>query len=360
MSGERRTTSWRAAAFVKGSVRQASALWVFAILFLVFALWVPDTFLTSGTWRNLLDQQAVTALVAVGLVAPFAAGAFDLSAGAGVGFGAILVAWLLSKMDLPVVPAVVLAVAAGAIVGMISGLLVVRAHIGSFIATLGISSVLLALISWISGDQQIIGLSEGFQWLGNTQVLGVSLPVFLMLAVAVVVHYVLERTALGRRVYATGGNEQAARLVGVRTSRIIVGALTVSGATAAFAGVLISSELATGDPTIGPPYLLPAFTACFLGSTQFRRGRFNVWGTVCAVYVLATGVKGLQLAGAPTWIPDMFNGIAMLIAVGVANHERVVKRKAGGAQPKGNSPPASPPPARSDAEPSAASRAMAT
>ena len=108
----------------------------------------------------------------------------------------------------------------------------------------------------------------------------------------------------------------------MRTSTVIVIAFVVCGAVAAATGVLISSQLATGDPTVGPSYLLPAFSAAFLGSTQFRGGRFNIWGTVVAVYVLALGVKGLQLAGAPVWIPDLFNGVALLVAVGLAKYER--------------------------------------
>ena len=90
--------------------------------------------------------------------------------------------------------------------------------------------------------------------------------------------------------------------------------------------MLVTASLGTGDPTIGPRYLLPAFAAAFLGSTQFRGGRFNVWGTVLAVYVLAIGVKGLQLAGAPIWIPDLFNGVALLLAVGMAKYQGTARR----------------------------------
>ena len=112
-----------------------------------------------------------------------------------------------------------------------------------------------------------------------------------------------------------------ARLAGVRTSATVVACLIGCGIIAAASGCLVSSRLATGDPTVGPGYLLPAFAAALLGSTQFRGGRYNVWGTVLAVYVLATGVKGLQLAGAPVWIPDLFNGLALLLAVGMAKRQ---------------------------------------
>lgn len=303
------------------SFRKISALYVFVVIFAIFSLWVPDTFLEWNTWKTLFDSQAVTAILAIGLVIAISAGTFDLAVGTELGLGVVFVAWLLVDKGLPIVPAIILTILAGVLVGAVNGLLIVRARIDSFIATLGISSVLLAMIAWISSSQQIVGLSNGFQSIGTTQILGLTLPVYLMLAVALVVWYVLERTPLGRRVYATGGNIEAARLAGVRTSAVIVGAMVSCAAIAALAGILESSSLGAGDPTIGPSYLLPAFSAAFLGSTQFSGGRFNVWGTIVAVYVLATGVKGLQLAGAPIWIPDLFNGAALLIAVGMARYQ---------------------------------------
>jgi ABC-type sugar transport system ATPase subunit/ribose/xylose/arabinose/galactoside ABC-type transport system permease subunit len=301
--------------------RNASALWLLALMFVVFALWIPGTFLTAGTWRSLLSDQAVTCLVAVGLVVPTACGVIDLAIGAEVGLGAILVARLLVG-NVPIAAAVVLSLAAGAAVGVFSWLMITRARIPSFIATLAVSSLLAAATAWVSGSEQIINLPAGFSTLGNGQLLGITYPVYIMAGVALVLWYALERTPAGRRVYATGGNPQAAKLVGIRTSRVILFALVTSGVVAGLAGVLLTSQLSTGDPTVGPGYLLPVIAAVFLGSTQFRGGRFNIWGTVVAAYVLAVGVKGLQLAGLPIWIPDLFNGAALLLAVGLAAWRR--------------------------------------
>lgn len=308
------------------SFRNISAIYIFAVMFVIFSFWVPDTFLKWDTWKALLDSQAVTATLAIGLVIALSAGAFDLAIGAELGFGSIVVAWLLVDKGVPIVPAIALTLLAGALVGLANGLLVVKAKIDSFIATLGMSSILLALIAWVSSSQQILGLPEGFQKIGTTEVLGLTLPVYLMLGVSLVVWYVLEKTPTGRRVYATGGNMEAARLAGVRVSLVVVAALVACGVIAAFSGMLVSANLGTGDPTIGPAYLLPAFSAAFLGSTQFRGGRFNVLGTLVAVIVLATGVKGLQLAGAPIWIPELFNGAALLLAVGLAKYEATASR----------------------------------
>lgn len=302
------------------SFRNASALYVFAASFLIFSLWVPETFLTVTTWKSLLNQQSITALAAVALCLPLAAGVFDLSIGATVGAGSMVASWLLSAHGVPAAQVVVLTLAVGACIGLFNGFLVTVVEIDSFIATLGVSSVLTSIVLALSGGSQIIGLSSTFQKIATSQLFGLTLPVYYLLGVSLAVWYLLEQTPSGRRFYATGGNREAARLAGVRTSRIIVVSLVACSVVASFAGLLVAAGLGTGDPTVGPDYLLPAFSAAFLGSTQFRSGRFNVWGTVVSVYVLAVGTKGLQLAGAPFWIPYLFNGVALIAAVALTTN----------------------------------------
>jgi ribose transport system permease protein len=300
------------------SFRRLSAIYIFLVLFVVFSVWIPDTFLTAGTWRSILDGQALTALAAVALTLPVAAGTFDLSIGAQIGVTSIFVSWMLVGIDVPAPVACVATIGIGAAIGAATALLVAVFGIDSFIATLGVSSVLLAATNWLSGGAQILNLPQDFAAFSTARVGGTTMPVIIMLIVSAIAWYVLENTPLGRRIYATGGNAVAARLAGVRTRAVTAGALIACAAIAALVGVLLASRLGTGDPTSGPSFLLPAFSAVFLGATQFRAGRFNVWGTVVAVYVLAVGVKGLQLAGAPVWIPDMFNGLALILAVGLA------------------------------------------
>ena len=308
------------------SPRRIGAVYIFAALFLLFSLWVPSTFLQWGTWKSLFATQSITALCAVALTIPLAAGTFNLAVGTQVGIGSILSAWLLTHAHVSIPITVVLTLIGGAVIGWVTGALIVRANIDSFIATLGLSSVLTALTSWICSDQSILNLGSTYQELANNQLLGLTYPVWFMLAVTLVSWYVLQRTRAGRRVYATGGNPEAARLAGVRTGITIVLSLVACGVILAAAGVLVSSNLGTGDPTVGPAYLLPAFAAAFLGSTQFLPGRYNVWGSVFAVYLLGMGVTGLQLGGAPTWIPDLFNGMALLLAVGVAKRQDTLGR----------------------------------
>ncbi len=307
------------------SFRRIGAVYIFIVMFVVFSIWVPDTFLQWSTWQSLFASQSITALAAVGLTIPLAAGTFNLALGTQVGIGSILAAWLLSKLGMSIPVTVLLTLLSGAVLGAVTAVLIVGLQIDSFIATLGLSSVLTALIDWIANNQSILNLGAGYQEIATNQIFGLTIPVYITLVVTVVTWYVMERTRAGRRVYATGGNIEAARLAGVRTGATILLCLVACGVIAAAAGVLESSDLATGDPTIGPGYLLPAFASAFLGSTQFRPGRYNVWGTLFSVVLLGMGVTGLQLGGAPVWIPDLFDGVVLLIAVGLAKRQGNVR-----------------------------------
>lgn len=308
------------------SFRNISAIYIFISIFVIFSLVTPQTFLQAGVWRTLLDAQAITVIAAIAVLIPLVTGAFNLAIGAEIGFAGILIATLQVKAGIPFAVAIPLALLIGALIGLISGLLITKGKIDSFIATLGLSSILLAALAWLSASQQITGLQDGFRLVATGKFLGVTNSAYIMIVLAFVVWYVLERTPVGRRMYAAGYNPDGARLAGVNVARIQICALMAGGAIAAVAGVLLTSRINTGDPTVGPSLLLPALTAVFLGSTQFSGGRLNVWGTLISVYVLATGIKGLQLIGAAPWINDLFNGVALLAAVGLSQWEATSKR----------------------------------
>ena len=201
---------------------------------------------------------------------------------------------------------------------MTNGFFVARVGVNSFIATLGMTSVLVA-VSQIVSDQQFVGpVSTSFQSIASDEILGIPILAIYFGAACLLVWWILEHNPVGRRLSATGANEEAARLAGVRTKRFTFWSFVVSGVLASLAGVLLAAKIGSVDPLVGPSYLLPAFAACFLGMTQLKPGRFNVWGTFVALYLLATGVKGLQLAGGQLWITDLFNGVALIGAVSLA------------------------------------------
>jgi ribose transport system permease protein len=304
-----------------------SGLYVWVALIVVFGAWMPDLFLTGTNARVIAGDEAITAILALGLVIPLAAGVFDLSIAATMGFSAVFAIWYQSTGHNPLVGAL-LAVLLGAVIGAANGFVVVRLHVDSFIATLGSGSILAACAYWISNGQQIVtGISPSFLRVGTEQWFGIPAPVWYMAVLALLLWVFLEFRPGGRYLYAVGGNPQAARLAGVRVDRVVFGSLVASATIAGLAGVVLAAKLGTGNPTIGPAYLLPAFSAVFLGATQIKAGRVNVLGTLIAIYLLATGIKGLQLAGAPVFVNDLFNGFALILAVALAARTAARKPK---------------------------------
>lgn len=302
-------------------VKRIGGVYILIALGAIFTGLTPN-FLTVENLRTILGNEAVTAIMAMGLTIPLAAGVFDLSIGASMGLGGVVVSKLLVSAHMDPVLAVIVTLVVAASIGIVNGILVVGFNINAFIATLGMNSVLSALIVITSGNNDILGIPPSFRVISTASVGTLAIPIIYVAVLGVVVWYVLQRTPAGRRMYATGGNVQLARLAGVQTTSYIFVSFVCSAVAAAFAGILVTANVGTGDPTLGPSYLLPAFAACFLGATQFFPGRFNVWGTVLAVYLLATGVQGLVLLGAPFWVNELFNGAALIIAVGIGGYRQ--------------------------------------
>ena len=326
-------SSWRR----RLSFQNISAIYLFILVFVIFSILVPGTFLTPGTWLGIFDAESLTVMAAIAVMIPLVAGVFNLAIGAEIAWAVMLVAVLQARWNVPFWIAILVTLACGALIGLISGLIITKLRIDSFIATLGMSSILLAAKWFISDNRQITGLDDGFREVARAGVtlayndqgnptFKITLPVIVMIVVAFIVWYVLERIPAGRRMYAIGYNADGARLSGVKVQKIQIGTLMAGGVIAALAGVLLASKLNSGDPTVGPSMLLPALTAVFLGSTQFKGGRFNVWGTVLALYVLAVGIKGLQLLGASGWVEDLFYGVALIGAVALSRWEPTAKR----------------------------------
>jgi len=303
--------------------RNIGAVYVWLAIIIVFSFRAPETFPTMQTVQSVLNQNAISGLVALALVVPLSARVFDLSVGSSMGLCNVVAAWLLVNQDLSVPMTMLLTVSAGVAIGLINAVVVVGWKIDSFIATLATGSLMAAAISLLSKDQAIIGqqLLGDFSKLATTRLFGLQVPVYFMLLVAFAAWVLLNYTSTGRKIYSTGFNEEASRLTGIRTRRLRAATLIVSGVVAAIAGLLLTSQVSSGSPDIGPPYLLDAFAAAFLGATQFG-GRFNAWGTVIAVLLLGTGKTGLLLAGAPVWAPSMFAGTVLLLALGATGLER--------------------------------------
>jgi ribose transport system permease protein len=310
------------------SPRNIGAIYIWIAIVVLFCVISPDRFGTAQTAKTILNQYAITGIVALSLVIPLAAGLYDLSIGYVVSFSGVMVAWLLDTTTVSPVEAGAITMAACIVFGLVNAFVVVGLGVNSFIGTLGTGAILASVVLAISNNETIVGrVGEGYAGIATTSVGGVTLPVIFMLVLMIVIGYGLERTWRGRYLYAVGYEEEAARLTGVRVNRLRALAFVASAMIAGFAGLLLAARLSSGSPTAGPSYLIPAFSAAFLGATQLRGGRFNPWGTVIAVLLLGTGDVGLLLSGGPIWTPQLFEGVALIAAVALTDFGRsAIKR----------------------------------
>jgi ribose transport system permease protein len=297
-----------------------SGLYVILAMVVVFSLWEPTSFGTLTNAKIILSSQAITGIIAMAAVIAMVAGVFDLSIAANMSLAISVLGQLMATAHLNAVLAVVITLLIGGTIGCVNAIVVTRFGIGPVIGTLAMASVLEAVSYWVANGQTVLyGISPGFTQIGNLKPLGVPISVFFLAAVTLVLWYALEQTPVGRYLYAAGANPRAARLSGVNVVRLQWGALITSGILASLAGVVLTMQLGAASFGAGDSYLLPAYAGAFLGSTQIKPGRFNVLGTVVAIYMLAIGVKGLQLRFPQySWIADLMEGIILLLAVGIA------------------------------------------
>ncbi|MGW1672349.1 ABC transporter permease [Streptomyces sp. NPDC002324] len=329
-SSARRSSGSRARGHLIGTY---GLLTLTVLLFLVFSFALPDTFPTLDNISSILSNQSIPAMLALGAMIPIVTGKFDLSVGYGLGLAHVLTMQLIVNNGWAWPMACLVVIIGGGIIGVFNGLLVEFAKIDSFIATLGTGSVLYACTGWITDGARIVpgpqGLPPAFTDLYDSKLLGLPVPAFYVLGLAVVLWLLLERLPLGRYLYLIGSNARAADLVGIPTRRYGIYAFAGSGLVVGCAGVLLAAQQQIGNPSVGMDYLLPAFVGALLGSTAIKPGRANAAGTVVAVAILAIGLAGIQQMGAEFWATSLFHGGTLLLAVGLAGYSARRRLRAG-------------------------------
>ena len=299
-------------------------------LILLFSILLPNSFPTLLNLRVILADKSLIALLSLAAMVPMVAGRIDLTVGYGIVLWHILAISLQTMFGVPWPVAVLIVLALGALVGVLNGFLVEVAKIDSFIATLGTGTVLYSIALWHTGGRQMVGvLPDGFYALNGTFIFGLPITAFYVLAITLVMWLILEYTPVGRYLYAIGANQRAAELNGIPTRKFVLGAFITSGFLTALTGVLLASKLRIGQASVGLEFLLPALVGAFLGSTTIKPGRVNVWGTIVGVAILAVGISGIQQFGGSFWVEPMFNGMTLLIAIGIAGY---AQRKKGAAK----------------------------
>lgn len=305
-----------------------SLVFVWIALIAIFGALIPEIFLTWSNFTMMFGSKAVVVLLALATMIPLIAGDFDMSTASVLTLCAMVVAVTNARLGWPLIASIVLALAVGALVGWFNGLILSKLNVNPFIVTMAVGTVLNGVTLMICKSLTITGVDKILQKATLlTRVGGIPLVFFYAVALAIVLFYFFEFTAAGRKVLVVGRNRNVAQLSGINVGRVRWSCFITSGLISALAGILYAGVLGGADPTSGTSFQLPAFAACFLGSICIKPGRFNPIGCLVAVYFLLTGTTGLSLMGIQTYIQDIFNGGALVVAVCVSVVIRLAQEK---------------------------------
>lgn len=295
------------------------------LTFVVFSMAKPDSFFTMITFKAMIRDAAPLLIVAVGVTVVLIVNDFDLSIGGLIGLGGTLAVVAVSgvKLGLPVPAAVILALVAGGLVGLLSGTLIAYLGASSFIITLAMGTLLNGVDTQILGANSIYEeIPSSYASIANGTLLGISNQAFVALAIVLVVAGVLRHLEVGRYLYAIGGNREAARLSGVRVRALVTASFAASGVCAVLAGILVSAQAGSANPNSGLGFLLPAYAAAFLGSSMWKPGTFTVFGTLLGaifLQIIGTGLSLFSLSGA---IVSIIQGAILVAAVLLSGVDR--------------------------------------
>lgn len=325
------------------------AVLVLVILLIAFSAMAPS-FLTANNLSILAKHIAISAILAVGMTFVVLTGGIDLSVGSVAGLSGMVAGGLLTVgingHTLPVLPAILIALAVSCVVGLLNGLLVSRLGVAPFIATLGTLYIARGTALLSSQGKTFPNLagaaargSTGFSVLGQSFFLHVPLPVWLMIVITVFAAAVATRTPFGRHVYAVGGNERAARLAGIRVERVKLLTYTFSSICAGLVGLIIASQLESAHPATGESFELNAIAAVVLGGTSLMGGRGSIGGSLIGAFVIGVLADGLVMLGVSEFWQIVIKGVVIVLAVTVDQLQtRVQARLAAPAKPRGAVP----------------------
>lgn len=287
-----------------------------AVLILIFALLRPDAFATIDNFKSTATIAAPLLVLAAGLTVPLSMNEFDLSISAATQLWAALMVTFISVLGLQWGLSFGMTLLIGAVTGTLIGIIVVKSKVNAFIITLGVGTMMAGVEFAIArGTTLYQNIPDAYTAIGVGEIGGFPIAVLVAGGFALLIWILMERTVLGRRMRAVGGNAEAARLSGVRVDVLRTLGFTITGASAVVAALIITAQSSSYYPGSALAMLLPAYAACFLGTTVFRPNLFDIAGTVVGVAFLAILQNGLLILGVPSWTGQVAQGAVLVIAV---------------------------------------------
>jgi ribose transport system permease protein len=282
-----------------------------------------DTFLTVRNFVNVIDQLTVLGIMALGMTAVIVIGGIDLSVGSVLALSMMVMGALSNMLHFPMPLAILAGLVVGALCGTCSGLLVTRANLPPFIATLAMMSIARGLANMITDGSQIVGYPDWFSAMSIERHLGflsVTVALFLVLTAAAAVY--MKYRATGRALYAIGGSSEVARLAGIPVKRLTLAVYAVCGLLAGLAGVVMSTRLDSSQPSGGLGYELDTIAAVVIGGASLAGGVGTIWGTLMGVLTIGVLRNGLNLVGTSPFVQQIVIGGVIVLAVMVDSNKR--------------------------------------
>ncbi|NIK67709.1 MULTISPECIES: ABC transporter permease [unclassified Paenibacillus] len=305
------------------------SLLVIALVILFFSMW-DEHFFTYANLSDILRSISITTFVAIGVTFSLTVDGFDLSVGSTVSLTTVVTAAFMVWYEQPVVVVIVVALLIGALVGLLNALLIVKIRIPDMLATLAVMYIVGGIHKTYTKGYSIYNnmpmpdgstapgkFSESFLWLGQGKLLGIPVPVVLMVIAVIAVHLFFKYTRWGRQMYTTGGNEEAARLSGVRVRRIRTFAYIASGIFAAIGGILYAARVGTGQIDAGAPMMMESVAAVFIGYSVLGAGRPNVIGTFFGAILIGVLLNGMTMMKVQYYANDIVKGVVLVLALAV-------------------------------------------
>lgn len=274
-------------------------------------------FATVGNLQTILISAAPFALIAFGQTLVILSGGIDLSVGSTMALTAMLCALTAKDLHGGIALLLVVAVVAGAAVGIVNGFLVSTLRVTAFVATLATMTAVRGLAYAVGNGAPITGLPSDYGRLANATVLGLQLPVWIAIVGFFVLVFVMRKTAYGTRLYAVGGNPIASAIAGVKVNRVLFSVYLIGGALAGLAGLMLSSRVTSGAPTLASGYELNAIAAVVIGGASLLGGRGTIWGTAIGLLLIQTLNNGLDIMLVPSYFQDVIKGALIAAAVAV-------------------------------------------
>ena len=298
-------------------------------IIIIFSILRPNAFLTLNNILNMLNNASLLAIIACGLTAVVIVGEFDMSIAYIASFSGVFACGLMVKQGLPVAAAILVTVAVGILFGAFNGIVVTKLNVTSVIATIGSGSLIYGLnYAYTNGSPVLTGIPEAFPNLTLIRIFSkIPINVIYMLVIVLILWILLNRTEIGERIKAIGGNITASKLAGINTDRIKIITYCISGACASITGILLASVMGSGTSSAGDAYLMNSFACVYVGAATLKDGEFHVIGTIIGVLIIQLGFNGLSILGVPVYAQYLFQGFIILASVALSTISRRYAQK---------------------------------